>query len=96
MTVAQGWLLRRQLGGIEGRRIAAAVGRMLAAGAVLAALSYLVWRGLDETLGRSLIGQLASVGASIAAGGLAYAGAVWLLRVPEARQVARLVRGRRA
>jgi putative peptidoglycan lipid II flippase len=94
MTVAQGWLLRRQLGGIEGRRILGSVVRMLAAAAALAALSYLVWRGLDEALGRSLIAQLASVGAGIAAGLLAYGAAVWLLRVPEARQVARLVRSR--
>ncbi len=92
MTVGQGWLLRRQLGGIEGRRIVGAITRMLAAAAALAALSYLVWRGLDDALGRSLIAQVASVGAGIAAGVVAYGTAVWLLRVPEARQVARLVR----
>jgi len=95
MTTAQGWILRGQLGGIEGARMVAAVVRMLVAAAALAALSYVVWRGLDEALGRSLIAQISSVGAGIAVGAVAYGAAVWLLRVPEARQVARLVRTRR-
>jgi putative peptidoglycan lipid II flippase len=95
MTVAQGWLLRGQLGGIEGRRLVGAAVRMLIAAAVLAVLSYLVWRGLDEALGRSLLAQVASVGAGITVGVVAYGAAVWLLRVPEAHQVARLVLARR-
>jgi putative peptidoglycan lipid II flippase len=95
MTIAQGWLLRGELGGIEGRRSLAAVVRMLVAGAALAATSYLTWRGLDEALGRSLIAQIVAVGTGIAAGLVAYAVAVWALRIPEARQVARLLPGRR-
>ena len=70
--------------------------RMLAAGALLGAVSYLTWAGLDDLLGRSLAGQALSVFGAIAAGGAVYAGAVWVLRVPEARQIPRLLvsRGR--
>ncbi len=96
MTVAQGWLLRNRLAGIEGARSLAALLRMLAASAVLAAVSYLAWYGLDEALGRSLLAQIASVGTGIAAGLAAYAAGVWALRVPEARQVASLIRSRRS
>jgi putative peptidoglycan lipid II flippase len=95
MTVAQGWILRGELGGIEGRTLADAVVRMLVAAAALAAVGYGAWYGLDELLGRSLIAQLVSVGISVAIAIGAYALAVWALRVPEAQQVLRLIRGRR-
>jgi putative peptidoglycan lipid II flippase len=95
MTVAQGWILRGELGGIEGRKLIGAVLRMLAAAAVLGGVAYGIWYGLDELLGRSLIAQIVSVGVGVAAGALAYAVTVWALRVPEADQVLRLVRSRR-
>jgi putative peptidoglycan lipid II flippase len=91
MCVAQGWILRRELAGIEGGRLVSSVVRMLVAAALLAALSYLTWDGLDELLGRSLAGQAVSVLGAIAVGSGAYAAAVWLLRVPEARQIPRLL-----
>ena len=96
MTVAQGWILRGELGGIEGRKLVGGAVRMLAAAAVLAGFAYGVWYGLDELLGRSLIAQIVTVGAGVAAGVLAYGVAVWALRVPEAHQVLRLLRSRRA
>jgi putative peptidoglycan lipid II flippase len=95
MTVAQGWILRGELDGIEGRALAAAVARMLVAAAALAAAAYGAWYGLDELLGRVLVAQLVAVGAGIAGGVVAYAFAVWALRVPEAHQVLRLIRTRR-
>ena len=67
---------------------------MLAAAALLAGLSWLVWSALDSALGRSLLAQIASVGGGIAAGGCAYAAAVMLLRIPEAGQIVRLLRSR--
>ena len=91
MCVAQGWILRRELSGIEGGRLLSTALRMLAAAALLAGISYLAWAGLDELLGRSFVAQLVSVLGAIAAGGAAYAGAVWVLRVPEARQITRLL-----
>jgi hypothetical protein len=50
-------------------------------------------------LGRSLAGQIVSVGTAIAVGSAAYAGAVLALGIPEARQILDLLQrrlGRRA
>jgi putative peptidoglycan lipid II flippase len=91
MCVAQGWILRRDLGGIEGARTFAAALRMLIAAALLGAVAYGVWYGLDAALGRSLVAQAVSVLGGIAAGVVVYAAAVWVLRVPEARQIRRLL-----
>jgi putative peptidoglycan lipid II flippase len=94
MCVAQGWILRRELGGIEGGRTVAAALRMLVAAALLGALAYGVWYGLDAAFGRSLAAQALSVLGGIAAGIVVYAAAVWMLRVPEARQIRRLLMSR--
>ncbi len=91
MCIAQGIILRRELAGIEGGRLVSSVVRMLAAAAVLAAVAYFTWKGLDELLGRSLAGQAVSVLGSIFAGSLVYAAGVWLLGVPEAKQIPRLL-----
>jgi putative peptidoglycan lipid II flippase len=87
MCVAQGWLLRGKLGGVEGTRTAAAALRMLVAAALLGVVAYGVWRGFDELLGRDFLSQALAVLAAIAAGAGVYAAAVWVLRVPEARQI---------
>ncbi len=96
MTTAQGSLLRGELGGIEGRRTALAITRMLAAAALLAVAAFGVWDALDHLAGRSLPGQAISVTGGIAAGLTVYGIAVWALRVPEARQLGALLprRGR--
>jgi putative peptidoglycan lipid II flippase len=91
MCLAQGALLRRALGGVEGARTLASALRMLLAGALLGGAAYGVWYGLDAGLGRSLAGQVVSVGGGIVVGFAVYAGAVWALRVPEARQVRALL-----
>jgi putative peptidoglycan lipid II flippase len=95
MCVAQGWILRRELAGIEGAKLLSTALRMVAAAAVLGALAYLAWSGLDDLLGRSLAGQAVSVLGAITVGALGYAGAVWVMRVPEARQIPRLLVRRR-
>ncbi len=94
MTIAQGALLRTDLRGIDGLRTLGAVARMLGAGGVLVVVAYAAWTALDAALGRSLAGQAASLAVAIGAGGLVYSIGVWLLRVPEARQIAGLVRAR--
>ena len=94
MCVAQGLMLRRDLGGIEGAKTLAAAARMLAAGALLGLVADGVWHGLDSALGRSLIAQVISVGTALAAGFGAYAAAVWAMRVPEALQIKRLLMDR--
>jgi putative peptidoglycan lipid II flippase len=86
MCAMQGWLLRGDLGGIEGARTAAAVAQMTLAAAALAGVAYGAWYGLDELLGRALGAQIVSVGAAIAAGFAVYGIVVWVMQIPEARQ----------
>ena len=66
--------------------------RITAAAALLAGVSYLVWLGLDDALGTSLLAQIVSLGVALTAGAAAYFAAVIALRVPEAAQVLRLLR----
>jgi putative peptidoglycan lipid II flippase len=87
MCLAQGALLRRDLGGVEGARTLDGALRMLLAGALLGAAAWGVWHVLDGALGHSLAAQAAAVGSGIATGLAVYAAAVWALRVPEARQL---------
>jgi putative peptidoglycan lipid II flippase len=95
MTAGQAYLLRRELGGrLEGAETLRAIVRMLVAAAALAAVAYLVWRGLDEVLGRSLPAQIISVGSGLTAGIAVYGAAVLALRVTEAEQIRDLVRAR--
>ena len=95
MTVAQGWLLRDRLDGIEGGPTLSACVRIVAAAALLAPVSYGTWYALDQALGQSLLAQAVAVGLGIAAGAGAYMAAVLALRIPEARQIAALLPGRR-
>jgi putative peptidoglycan lipid II flippase len=94
MALAQAAFLRRDLGGIEGGKIAAALVRILIGAAALAGASYGVWYALDQALGRSLIAQIVSLGTGIAVGAAIYIGTVLVLKVEEARQITRLVGGR--
>jgi putative peptidoglycan lipid II flippase len=91
-VVAQAIILRDTLRGIELGRLLDSALRITIAGALLAGVSYLVWYGLDQWLGRDTIAQIVSLGVALVAGALAYLGAVLALRVPEARQIIRLVR----
>jgi putative peptidoglycan lipid II flippase len=91
-VVAECVILRDQLHGLELGRLAATAARVVAAAALLAGVSYLVWDGLDQALGRGTIAQIVSLGAGLIVGFGAYFAAVLALRVPEARQIVRLVR----
>jgi putative peptidoglycan lipid II flippase len=91
MTVAQGWLLRGRLGGIDGAATTAACARMTVAATMLGLVSYGVWYGLDQALGRDLAAQALSVGLAIVAGTVVYGGAVLALRIPEAHQILNLL-----
>jgi hypothetical protein len=91
MCIAQGWTLRRDLGSVEGARTLAAAVRMLAAAGGLGLAAYAAWYGLDALLGRALAAQAVAVLGGIGIGLGAYAAAVWLLGVPEARQIRTLL-----
>jgi len=95
MTVAQIVVLRRELKGrLEIGETVSAVARISLAAAALGGVSYGVWALLDALVGRSLLGQLLSVGLAVAIGGAAYVALVLALRVPEARQIEGLIRRR--
>ena len=91
-VIAQCLILRRRLGGLELGGLFAVGLRVAAAAAALAAVSWTVWELLDAALGRSLAAQIVSLGVALAAGGLVYLGATWVLRVAELRQMLALVR----
>ena len=86
--------LRHRIGSLHLVGTANAFLRALLASAVLAAVAYGVWRGLDEALGRSFPAQLVSVSAALVTGGAAYLGAAWLLRVRELTTLLSLRRSR--
>jgi putative peptidoglycan lipid II flippase len=95
MTLAQIHFLRHQLHGrLDGRRTAVAVAKMIVASALLAVVTYGVWKGLDTALGRGIIGQVLSVGIGLTAGAVVYGVTVHAMRIPEARQIERLLVGR--
>jgi putative peptidoglycan lipid II flippase len=87
-------LLRRRLGHIELTQTIAAVVRILAASAVLAAVTFPLWDALDSALGRSTAAQLVSLGASLAVGAGAYLVSCRLLGVRELEALL-LLRARR-
>jgi putative peptidoglycan lipid II flippase len=76
-------LLRRRLGRIGFVETASATVRIVAAAAVLGAVAYGVWRGLDHALGKALWAQVISVGAALVAGAAAYLVSARLLGVRE-------------
>ena len=91
-VIAQAFVLRRELHGLELGRFFFSVIRITIASAALGAVSYEVWDQLDQTLGRSFGGQVVSLGTALALGGLVYLGLSKLLRVPELDQIIRLLR----
>ena len=93
-VLAQMVILRRLLGGLELGRLLDAGLRITVAAAALAAVGFGVWDALDGALGRGLLGQIASLGTALAAGGLVYLGAARLLRIQELEQMTRLIRRR--
>jgi len=76
-------LLRRRLGRLELRGTADSTGRVVAASIPLAGVSFGVWYALDRALGRSLGGQVVSVGLALTLGTVVYVYACRALRVRE-------------
>jgi putative peptidoglycan lipid II flippase len=58
-------LMRRRLGRIQLGEIADSIGRIVVASALVAGAAYGVWYGLDRAVGRSVAGQLVSVGVAL-------------------------------
>lgn len=95
-VVAQAVILRREFDGLELRRLFSTAFRITIAAAALAGVSWMVWDVLDQALGRGLGGQIVSLGAGLAAGGIVYLAVAKLLQVAELEQMSRLLlrRGR--
>jgi putative peptidoglycan lipid II flippase len=82
-TVALLIVLRRRIRRIDGRSIATTTSRVVVASAVVAAVSWAIWRPLDSTLGRSFPAQVVSLGTALAAAVAVYLICCRLLRVRE-------------
>ena len=91
MTALQLWYLRIGFNGrLEGGQTLMITVRIAAATTIMAAVAWVVWKGLDGVVGTSLVGQLISVGLALVAGGALYARLVLAMRIPEARQIEQL------
>jgi putative peptidoglycan lipid II flippase len=94
MALLQGQQLSRLLHGIQGRASLIAMAKMLGAAALLAGVSYGVWYGLDQALGRRFIAQVISLAMGIGAGIAVYVAAVFAMHIEEAHQIRALVADR--
>ncbi|MGO9954513.1 MAG: murein biosynthesis integral membrane protein MurJ [Solirubrobacteraceae bacterium] len=95
MTALQLWRLRVGFNGrLEGGQTMMITIRIVVATAIVTALAYLLWKGLDSLLGVSLIAQIVSLGVALSVAGLLYGWMVLRMRIPEARQIEALVLGR--
>ncbi len=97
-NIVMTWLLLHRLrigfnGRLEGPQTAMITVRIVVASIVTGAIARGVWVLLDRLLGVSLLAQLVSVGGAVVIAGTFYAWAVLEMRIPEARQIERLVRG---
>ncbi|MGI8429114.1 MAG: murein biosynthesis integral membrane protein MurJ [Solirubrobacteraceae bacterium] len=95
MTALQLHRLRTGFNGrLEGPQTLMITARVLLASTIVMVLARIVWGLLDGLLGRSLPGQVVSVGVAIGLAVYVYARAVLRMRIPEARQIEALVLGR--
>jgi putative peptidoglycan lipid II flippase len=93
MTALQIHRLRIGFNGhLEGAQTTMITARIAIAAALLAGVSWVVWRAFDGLLGASLTAQIVSMGGAAGAGFFVYVRAVLAMRVPEAHQVSRLIR----
>jgi putative peptidoglycan lipid II flippase len=95
MTWLQIERLRIGLNGrLEGAQTLMITLRIAVASAVMAAVGWIVWKGVNAVLGMSLAGQLISVGLAVGLAVYVYSRLVLAMRIPEARQIERLLMGR--
>ena len=88
-------LLRRRLGTIDGRRIAAAALKSIFASIVMGLAVVMLVGRLERMLNMAhFTGRLLQVGLSILAGVLIYAAMVFLLRMEEVGYIIRLLKER--
>lgn len=92
MTGQQLVRLRAGFGGrLEGTQTLMITTRITIASAIAAAVAWVIWAGIDHVVGRSLLGQILSVGSALTVACLLYAKTVLAMRIPEARQIQALI-----
>ncbi len=95
MTALQLQRLRTGFNGrLEGAQTLMVTARILVASVLMAALARGIWTLIDGIAGHSLPAEIISVGLAITVGLYVYARIVLAMRIPEARQIQGLVRGR--
>lgn len=83
-AVVSALILRRRVGGLEGRRVGRALGQILVGGAAAGGAAWLVARGVAGALGtETLAAQVLQVVGGITAGLGAYLAVVAMFRMPE-------------
>ncbi len=88
MTFLQLHRLRLGFGGrLEGAQTLMITIRILIASMIMGAIAWGLWTLVDEVVGRSLAGQIVSLGVAISVAWAIYAWIVLSLRIPEARQI---------
>ena len=81
-------------GRLEGAQTMMVTVRIIIATAIMTGVGYLLWKGLDEVLGNSVIAEIVSMGTAVVVAGVLYARLALLMRIPEARQIEALILGR--
>ncbi len=88
-------LIRRRLGGLDGRRIVSTIARTLVASGATAAVAWLVARQIGDALGTATLGgQLAQVTGAVLAGLLAFVAMALILRIDEVQMMRRQLMAR--
>ncbi len=94
-AVIGGAILRRKLGGIDGRRVAVSHAKILGASAATGAVAWAASRAVADAVDTTaLSGQMLEVAAGVASGIAVYAGLAVLLRMEESRPLVRTVLAR--
>jgi putative peptidoglycan lipid II flippase len=94
-AITAGVLLRRRLGGIEGRLLARGLAKILAGAVVTAAAAWGVATLLERSIGVETLGkQVIQVGTSVLAGLIIFLGVALLLRMEELELVRRTITAR--
>ncbi len=98
-NVVMTWLQLRRLrtgfnGRLEGAQTSMITIRILVATAIMTVIAYPIWKGLDDLLGLSLPAQIVSLGTAFVVAAAVYSWLTLRMRIPEARQIEELIRGR--
>ena len=88
-------LLRRRVGSLHGREVLRSTTLTAVATIYCTVAAFGVWYPMDKLLGRSIAGQIVSLGLGLAAGGFAYLVAARSLRLAEVDILASLLHRRR-